>query len=56
MHLWVEPAGGEQKSADVERKTVTLIYPYPKSFTLEKEKNVFKSHLIKSNLRTLGKT
>jgi hypothetical protein len=29
MHLWVEPAGGEQKSADVEQKTVTLIYPYP---------------------------
>ncbi len=29
MRLWVEPAGGEQKSADVERKTVTLIYPYP---------------------------
>jgi hypothetical protein len=24
----VEPAGGEQKSADVERKTVMLIYPY----------------------------
>jgi hypothetical protein len=23
MLLWVEPAGGEQKSADVERKTVT---------------------------------
>jgi hypothetical protein len=23
MFLWVEPAGGEQKSADVERKTVT---------------------------------
>ncbi len=29
MHLWVEPAGGEQKSTDVDRKTVTLIYPYP---------------------------
>jgi hypothetical protein len=29
MHLWVEPAGGEQKSADVERKMVMLIYPYP---------------------------
>ncbi len=28
MHLWVEPAGGEQKSADIEWKTVTLIYPY----------------------------
>ncbi len=27
MRLWVEPAGGEQKSADVERKTVMLIYP-----------------------------
>jgi hypothetical protein len=25
----VEPAGGERKSADVEQKTVTLIYPYP---------------------------
>jgi hypothetical protein len=30
MHLWVEPAGGEQKSADVEQKMVTLIYPYPR--------------------------
>jgi len=30
MHLWVEPAGREQKSADVELKMVTLIYPYPK--------------------------
>jgi hypothetical protein len=29
MHLWVKPADREQKSADVERKTVTLIYPYP---------------------------
>jgi hypothetical protein len=29
MHLWVEPAGGEQKSTYVEQKTVTLIYPYP---------------------------
>jgi len=29
MRLWVEPAGGERKSADVEEKTVTLIYPYP---------------------------
>jgi len=28
--LWVEPAGGERKSADVEQKMVTLIYPYPK--------------------------
>jgi hypothetical protein len=28
MHLSVEPAGGEQKSADVEQKMVTLIYPY----------------------------
>jgi hypothetical protein len=27
---WVEPAGGgKQKSADVERKTVMLFYPYP---------------------------
>ncbi len=30
MHWCAEPAGGEQKSADVEQKTVTLIYPYPK--------------------------
>jgi hypothetical protein len=30
MHLWVEPAGGERKSADIERKIVTLIYTYPK--------------------------
>jgi hypothetical protein len=30
MHLWVEPAGRERKSANVEQKTVTLIYPYPK--------------------------
>ncbi len=29
MHLWVEPAGGERKSANVEQKMVTLIYPYP---------------------------
>jgi hypothetical protein len=29
MHLWVEPAGGEWKSSDVEWKTVMLIYPYP---------------------------
>jgi hypothetical protein len=38
MHLWVEPVGGEWKSADIEQKTVMLIYPYPKSFTFEKEK------------------
>jgi hypothetical protein len=25
MLLWVEPPGGEQKSADVEQKKVTLI-------------------------------
>jgi hypothetical protein len=30
MRLWVEPAGGEQKSAYVERKMVTLIYTYRK--------------------------
>jgi hypothetical protein len=30
MRLWVESAGGEQKSADVEWKTVMLIYSYPK--------------------------
>jgi len=30
MHFWVEPAGGEWKSANVEWKTVTLIYPYPR--------------------------
>ncbi len=30
MRLWVEPVGGEQKSADIERKIVMLIYPYPK--------------------------
>jgi len=29
MRLWVGPEGGEQKSADVERKTVTLIYTDP---------------------------
>ncbi len=29
MRLWVEPSGGEQKSADIEQKMVTLIYPYP---------------------------
>jgi hypothetical protein len=28
MRLWVEPAGREWKSADVEWKMVTLIYPY----------------------------
>jgi hypothetical protein len=32
MHLWVQPAGGEWKSANVEQKMVTLIYPYPKAF------------------------
>jgi len=31
----VEPAGGERKSADVEQKTVTLIYPYPCCGALE---------------------
>jgi hypothetical protein len=36
MCLWVEPAGGEQKSADVEQKMVTLIYPYPPILTLFK--------------------
>jgi hypothetical protein len=29
MHLGVEPAGGERKSAEIEWKMVTLIYPYP---------------------------
>ncbi len=28
MRLWVEPAGGEWKSTDVEQKMVKLIYPY----------------------------
>jgi hypothetical protein len=36
MHLWVELAGGERKSADIEQKTVTLIYPYPKAGAYEK--------------------
>jgi hypothetical protein len=35
MCLWVEPAGGEQKSADIERQMVMLIYPYPSLMTLE---------------------
>jgi len=30
MHFWVVPAGGEWKSANVEWKTVTLIYTYPR--------------------------
>jgi len=38
----VEPAGREQKSADVEWKTVTLIYPYPLLFN-------FKSFLPRSS-------
>jgi hypothetical protein len=29
MRLWVEPAGGEQKSTNIEQKMVTLIYLYP---------------------------
>jgi hypothetical protein len=37
MRLWVEPAGRERKSADIERKMVMLIYPYallsPKIFS-----------------------
>ncbi len=37
MRLWVEPAGGEQKSADIERKTVTLIYPYPSKSSVIRE-------------------
>ncbi len=37
MHLWVEPAGGEQKSADVEQKTVMLIYPYPSESSVIRE-------------------
>jgi hypothetical protein len=28
MRFWVEPAGGEKKSADIEQKTVMLIYLY----------------------------
>jgi hypothetical protein len=37
--LWVEPAGGERKSTDVEWKTVMLIYPYPKTSDLNEEVN-----------------
>jgi hypothetical protein len=37
--LWLEPAGGEQKSTVVEQKTVTLIYPYPKTSDLNEEVN-----------------
>jgi hypothetical protein len=37
---WVEPAGGELKSADVEQKTVTLIYPYPNMKVVAKDKKV----------------
>jgi hypothetical protein len=36
MHLWVEPAAGERKSANVEQKMVTLIYPYPAFATKKK--------------------
>jgi len=32
MRLWVEPAGRERKSANIEWKMVTLIYPYPYKF------------------------
>jgi hypothetical protein len=34
MLLWVEPAGGEQKSDNIEQKTVMLIYPYPRTFNV----------------------
>jgi hypothetical protein len=55
---WVEPAGrweqksgGEQKSADVEWRMVTLIYPYP--FLYESEK--WEVTLIKRVVRLLNK-
>jgi hypothetical protein len=32
---WLEPAGGKQKSADIEQKTYTFIYPDPNSTTTE---------------------
>jgi hypothetical protein len=35
LRLWVEPAGGERKFANVEWKTVMLIYPYPTLSTAE---------------------
>jgi hypothetical protein len=47
----LEPAGGEErksggewKSADIERKTVTLIYPYP--FGMGKNFNLFRKKLF----------
>jgi hypothetical protein len=55
MRLWVEPAGGEQKSADIERKMVTLIYPYPTKIHKKKMKgaalvsNLF-NHTIEKQL------
>ncbi len=33
---WLEPASGKRKSADVERKTYTLIYPDPSFSSLRK--------------------
>jgi hypothetical protein len=32
---WLEPAGGKQKSADIEQKTYTFIYSDPNSRTTE---------------------
>jgi hypothetical protein len=32
---WLEPAGGKRKSADIERKMYTLIYPDPSFYQYE---------------------
>ncbi len=52
---WVEPAGGEErksgrerKSADVEQKTVTLIYPYPR-----KDKQKLSQNFISNSVQAL---
>jgi hypothetical protein len=49
---WVEPAGGELKSANVEQKTVTLIYPYPNMKVVAKDKkSQYGSYLVISRLK-----
>jgi hypothetical protein len=40
---WLEPAGRKQKSADVEQKTYTLIYPDP-LFYIEHDAEIFSVH------------
>jgi hypothetical protein len=52
MCVWVEPTGGQRKSADIEWKTVTLIYPYPTEYylgilSLHLKQTIFIANVIK---------